>query len=96
MRTFAQKHKAGQQNTSARSTVPGRSHLEQSRKGDSILQLQGTIGNQAVQRMLPTNAKEPQIGSTPTASPRIGHDFSRVRIPADDATIRKVWQSLSI
>ncbi len=52
MRTFAQKPKATQQTTSAKSTIPGRAHFGQSREVNSILHLQRTIGNQAVQRVL--------------------------------------------
>ena len=44
----------------------------------SLLQLQRTIGNQAVQRMLCTKAEEFNAELTSTASPRFGHDFSRV------------------
>ena len=52
MRTFAQNPKAAQQATSAKSTIPGRADFGQSREASSILHLQGTIGNQAVQRWL--------------------------------------------
>jgi hypothetical protein len=45
-----------------------------------ILHLQRTIGNQAVQRMLQTNAEELKAGLTGTTSPRYGHDFSRIPI----------------
>ena len=45
-----------------------------------ILHLQGTIGNQAVLRMLQADAEEPEAGLTETASPRFGHDFSGILI----------------
>ena len=80
MRTFAQKPKATQQTTSAKPTIPGRAHFGQSREVNSILHLQRTIGNQAVQRMLQTDAQEPEAGLTGPASPRFGHDFSRIPI----------------
>src|SRR5918999_1312641 len=80
MRTFAQKPKATQQTTSAKSTIPGRAHFGQSHEVNPILHLQRTIGNQAVQRMLQTNAEELKAGLTGTASLRFGHDFSRIPI----------------
>lgn len=52
MRTFAQKPNATQQTTSAKSTKPGRAHFGQHREVNSILHLQRTIGNQAVQPIL--------------------------------------------
>ena len=80
MHTFAQKPKATQQTTSAKSTIPGRGHFGQSPEVRSILHLQRTIGNQAVQRMLQTDAEQPEVGLTGPASPRFGHDFSRIPI----------------
>jgi len=80
MRTFTQKPKASQPTTSDKSTVPGRAHIGQSREVNSILHLQRTIGNQVVQRMLQTDAEEPEAGLTGPASPRIRHDFSRIPI----------------
>jgi hypothetical protein len=52
MRAFAQKPKATQHTTSAKSTIPGRAHCGQGGVVNSILHLQRTIGNQAVQRLL--------------------------------------------
>jgi len=78
MRAFAQKPKTTQQTASAKSTIPGRSHFGQSRAVSSILQLQRTIGNQAVQRMLQTNAEELEVALASTASHRFGHDFSGI------------------
>ena len=82
MRTFAQKPKATQQTTSAKSTIPSRTHFGQSREVNSMLHLQRTIGNQAVQRLLQTHAEELKAGLTGTASPRFGHDFSQIPIYA--------------
>jgi len=82
MRTFAQKPKATQQTTSAKSTLPGRAHFGQSREVNSILHLQRTIGNQAVQRMLQTNAEGLEVGLASTVSPRFAHDFSRIPVHA--------------
>src|SRR5215208_7162477 len=92
MRTFAQKPKAPQQTTSAKSTIPARAHFGQSRDVNSILHLQPTIGNQAVQRMLQTHGKELEAALTGTASPQFGHDFTRIPIhpPAAGAIQRKL------
>src|SRR5438270_794733 len=80
MRTFTQKQNQPQKQVSlslARSNVAahGRDH-----RANLALQLQRTIGNQAVQRMLQTNAEEFKAGLTGTASPRLGYDFSHVPI----------------
>jgi len=81
MRTFAQKPKATQQTKSVKSTHPARALFSgQSRDVHFILQLQRTIGNQAVQRLLQSNAEELQAGSATTASTHFGHDFSRIPI----------------
>ncbi len=80
MRTFAHKQKPTQQTMSAKSSVPVRGHFGQSREVNSILHLQRTIGNQAVQRMLQTHTEGLNAGLTGTASPRFGHDFSRISI----------------
>lgn len=81
MRTFAEKPKATQQTTSAKFTVPGRGHFGQSREVDSILYLQRTIGNQAVQRLLEKNMGDVKEDSTTTETARFGHDFSRIPVP---------------
>ena len=80
MRTFALKPKATQQTTSAKSTIPGRGHFGQSPEVRSILHLQRTIGNQAVQRMLQTDAGQPEAELNGPASRRFGHDFNRIPI----------------
>ena len=80
MRTFAQKPKATQQATSPKTTVPALSHLGHSHEVNSILHLQRTFGNQAVQRLLQSNAEERNTILTGTTSPHFGHDFSRIPI----------------
>ena len=70
MRTFVQKPKAPQQATPTKATIPGRAHFGHIQEVSSILHLQRTIGNQAVQRMLQTHAEEPEARSTAAASPR--------------------------
>ena len=92
MRTFAQKR--NQPEKTVASSLP-RPHTTEHRlhhRGDLILQLQRTIGNQAVQRMLQTHAKEFKVGLTGTASPRFGHDFGWIpaAVPAAGATQTKL------
>jgi hypothetical protein len=80
MRTFAEKPKAIQQATPAKSTVPNRALFSESHELNSILHLQRTIGNQAVQRLLQANPEGLDAGSATTASTRFGHDFSRIPV----------------
>jgi hypothetical protein len=80
MRTFAQKPKATQQTKPAKSTILGRAHFGQSSEVSSILHLQRTIGNQAVQRLLEENTKDGEGGLTTTETARFGHDFSRIPV----------------
>jgi len=80
MRTFAEKPKATQQAMSPKTTAPARSYLGHSHEVNSILHLQRTIGNQAVQRLLQSNAEESNTILTGTTSPHFGHDFSRIPI----------------
>jgi hypothetical protein len=94
MRTFVQKSKATQQTTSAKSTIPGGAHFGQSREVNSILHLQGTIGNQAVLRLLQANAEELKAGLTGTAPPQFGHDFSR--IPTHPPAVGAIQTKLAI
>ena len=58
MRSFAQKQKLTQKAKSASSARPGRAFSEQSHEISSILHLQHTIGNQAVQRLIQANPKD--------------------------------------
>jgi hypothetical protein len=78
MHTFAQKPKATQQTRSAESTIAGRGQFGQSPEVRSILHSQQPIVNQAVQRGLQADAGGPEAGLTGSASPRFGHDFSRI------------------
>lgn len=82
MRTFAEKTKATQQTTSPKTMVPTRPHLRHSHEVKSILQLQRTIGNQAVLRLLRMNAEERNAVLSGTNSPQFGHDFSRIPVTA--------------
>lgn len=78
MHTLAKKPKATQQTTSQKSSKPGRAFWGQRRDVQSILHLQPTTGNQAVQRLLQANTEELESGTTITASTRFTHDFSRI------------------
>jgi outer membrane protein OmpA-like peptidoglycan-associated protein len=51
MRTFAEKSKAPQQTTTAKAAIPSWPHFKQSSEVSSILNLQRTVGNHAVQRI---------------------------------------------
>jgi hypothetical protein len=92
MRTFAQKQNQLQKpvpSNLARShaTTPGLHH-----RADLILRVQRMIGNQAVQRMLQTQAEELKAGLTGTSSSHFGRDFSRIPIhtPATGAIQTKL------
>ncbi len=80
MRTFAQKPKAAQQTTSAKSTLSGRAHFGQSREVSSILHLQRTIGNQAVQQLLQAKTEDVKENPASVTSPRFTYDFSRIPV----------------
>ncbi len=89
MRTFAQKPKAHQQATPAKSTVPSRAHFRYSHEMNSILHLQRTIGNQAVQQILQAKAEELWTGAATTSSPHFGHDFSHIPVhPKSPANVQ--------
>jgi hypothetical protein len=80
MRTFAEKPKATQPTKASKSSSVGRSHVRQAHDPSSILNLQRTIGNQAVLRLLQSNAEERNALLTGTALPHRGHDFARIPI----------------
>ncbi|TLD42802.1 MAG: hypothetical protein JETT_0936 [Candidatus Jettenia ecosi] len=82
MRTVAEKPKANQQTTSAKSAMSGRGYFGHSRKVKSILHLQRTLRNQAVQRLLQAKPDGLEAVSDPTASGRFGHDFSQIPVHA--------------
>src|SRR5438552_3788964 len=90
MRTFAPKPTAAHQATPAKSTTLGQANFGRSREANSILHLQSTIGNQAVQRLLQANAEEFAAGSATTPSTHFGHSFSRMarNLGLDENTIR--------
>lgn len=85
MRTFAQKPRTTQPATSAKTSTVIQDHVGQGRDPNSILNLQRTIGNQALLRLLQSNAEERNALLTGTTSPHFGHDFSRIPVPAPKA-----------
>ncbi len=89
MRIYAQKAKAPQQTLAAKITQPGRMHFGQRHEANDILNLQRTIGNQAVQRLQNTNPDSPEESLNSTnATSHSGFDFSR--IPVHSRTHYKV------
>jgi hypothetical protein len=86
MRAFAQKPKAAHQTTSAKSTIPGRAHLGPSCEANSIPNLQRTIGNQAVQRLLEEDNGDVKGDATTIGLIRFGHGFSRVPVHTTSTT----------
>jgi hypothetical protein len=82
MHTFAHKQKPIQQARSAGSLRLGRTLSGQSRGVSSLLYLQRTLGNQAVQQLLQANAEEFEADSTTTASTRFTPEASRTLLDA--------------
>lgn len=89
MHTFAQKPKATQQTTSAKSPKPSRSFVGQSRDVQSVLRLQQTIGNHAVLRLLQTATENLDSSLESNTSTGFAHDFSRIPVfPCARSTIQ--------
>jgi hypothetical protein len=80
MRTFAKKPKTTQPTASAKASIVSRAHIGQAHDPNSIVNLQRTIGNQAVLRLLQSNAEERNALLTGTEFPHLGHDFARIPI----------------
>jgi Domain of unknown function (DUF4157) len=81
--TFAQKPMVSRQLTSVGSPPPVRAHMGQSRKLNSSLLLQRTIGDQAVQRFPRAKPDGHETVSGTTASGCFGSDFSRIPVHAE-------------
>ena len=82
MRTFAQKPKATQQTKPAESSKANPTLSGQRRDMHSMLQLQRTIGNQAVQRLLRTDSESLEVEPSTTAATRFANNFSRIPVYA--------------
>ncbi|HEV7859763.1 MAG TPA: DUF4157 domain-containing protein [Pyrinomonadaceae bacterium] len=94
MRTFAQKQNQPQEQISLslarlNTAIPGPQYHRH-----PLPYSQHTIGNQAGQRSLRTDAEGLEAGSVATASPRFGHDFSR--IPAHTPAAASIQTKLAI
>lgn len=87
MRTLAQKPKTTQPTTSAKSSPLSRSHVVQGHDPNSILNLQRAIGNQALLRLLQSNAEERNAVLPHTSLPHLGHDFARIPISAPQTSV---------
>src|SRR5262245_16168961 len=72
MRTFAEKPKRKQPTTSAKSSAVSRAHVGQHHDPNSILNLQRTMGNQALLRLLESNGEERNTVLTSTVSLQFG------------------------
>jgi hypothetical protein len=77
MQMLAQELKPMPETKSASSVKPAGPFSGQSHEVTSLLYLQRTIGNYAVQRLLQANAEELETASAPNASARFGQDFRR-------------------
>ncbi len=77
MRTFSPKPKTTQPTTSTKSSTLIQAHIRQGHDPNSILNLQRSIGNQAVMRLLRSNAEERNAVLPGTAWPDFGHDLAR-------------------
>jgi len=82
MHTFAEEPKAIHHIRSAKSIKPRFGLLGHIHEVNPILHLQRTIGNQAVLRLLQSDAEELQLRYATAASKRYGHDFSRIPVHA--------------
>jgi len=77
MKAYAQKQCQPQQQTSPSTTGSRVKPLVASHAVDSILYLQRTIGNQAVQRLLRASTEALEVGSDTSDTNRFAHDSSR-------------------
>jgi hypothetical protein len=90
MRTFAQKPKTAQPITSASIAHVGANH-----DSNAMVNLQPTVGNQAVPRLMQSNGEERDAALTGTAASfRFGQDFSR--IPASHAEAVPLQTKLAV
>ncbi len=79
MPTFARTSKTSRQAPSGKTASPARTHFGHSRDVNKIVQLQRTVGNQAVLRLLEANGSGEKERST-TDIARFGQQFSRMAV----------------
>jgi lysozyme family protein len=77
MRKSAQEQKPTQEAETARSTTRSRSSSSQSQAVHPVLQLQRTLGNQAVQRILQPELEKPEAGLASGAPSEFANDVNR-------------------
>ena len=80
MRSFAQKQNQTQKPKVSSLDGANQATLESAYREQPFFHLQRAIGNQAAEPRWETRAEEPKANLTGTASPRFGHDFSRIPI----------------
>jgi len=90
MRTFVQKPKTTQPTTFAKSTTISRAHFGQDRDPNAILDLQRTIGNQAVRRLSEADKGAVKGDSAVTEAARFGHDFGQIPVYAKTPAERAI------
>jgi hypothetical protein len=94
MKAFAQKQNQLQQQSSPNITRSSAKPLAASHAVHPIMDLQRTIGNQAVVRLLHANAEGFKVGSDTCATTRFAYDFSR--IPVHSKTPVKLQAKLKV
>jgi len=80
MHTFVQQQQSPQQVAIAGFTQLGRALSAPGRESSDTLRFQHIIGNQAAQRMVPTNSDEVKASLSGSALPHCGHDFRQMLI----------------
>src|SRR6266511_5078813 len=80
MKVYAQKQNQPQQQVSSALPRSSAQSLAAGPIANSIMNLQRTIGDQAVQGMLHANAEGLDAGSDTVATTRFAHDFSRIPV----------------
>jgi Domain of unknown function (DUF4157) len=90
MRTFAHPPKAPRQAAPAKSTILARPLFRQIGEADSSRRLRRSIADQAVQPMVRPILEGSKAGSSDTARPWRGHDFSRVPLFSPTAMQKKL------
>jgi len=95
MSRFARAQNESQQHKSLDITSSKAAATALTRQLHPTMRLKRAFGNQAVQHLLHPHAEEMNLGLTGTASPRFGHDFSRIPVhpPAPVAIQAKLAMS---
>jgi hypothetical protein len=95
MRNFAQKPKANQSAPTAPVSMVTRNHGAQFGHPKSILDVQRSIGNQAVVRLIRENAEDGSLHKADTVRSLSGHDFSQTAVhpPVFQSSIPRVMST---